>query len=225
VTPAAGRDEPRGRRVVVLRHGETTHNAAGIWQGQLDSPLSERGVQQACAAGAALVALSPSRVVASDLQRAAITGRAVADACGVPIDYDKRWREIHAGAWQGMSGSQVRARWPEEQEKLQRGEDFVRGEHGESVADVARRTAEALEELLAGMVEGETVVVSTHGVAGRAAVAGLIGMDQGAAWTTLGGLGNCHWAEVAEGRAGWRLIRWNVGPPGIETLTGPQSRA
>ena len=40
-----------GRRLIVLRHGETTHNAAGIWQGQLDSPLSERGVEQAYAAG------------------------------------------------------------------------------------------------------------------------------------------------------------------------------
>jgi len=215
----------RGRRVVVLRHGETTHNAAGIWQGQLDSPLSERGVQQAYAAGEALAALSPVRVVASDLQRAAITGRAVAEACGVRIDFDERWREIHAGLWQGMSGAQVRAKWPEEQEKLLRGEDFVRGEHGESVADVAHRTGEAREELIGGMGEGETVVVSTHGVAGRAAVAELVGLDQGTAWTTLGGLGNCHWAEVSEGRVGWRLVRWNVGPPGIGTLDGPQSRA
>ena len=215
----------QGRRIVVLRHGETTHNAAGIWQGQLDSPLSERGVQQAYAAGQALAALSPVRVVASDLQRAAITGQAVAEACGVPIDYDERWREIHAGVWQGMSGAEVRAQWPEEQEMLLRGEDFVRGEHGESVADVARRTAEAAEELLAGMGAGETVVVATHGVAGRAAVAELVGLDQGTAWTSLGGLGNCHWAEVAEGRAGWRLVRWNVGPPGIEALDGQAARA
>lgn len=214
-----------GRRVVVLRHGETTHNAAGIWQGQLDSPLSERGVRQAYAAGQALAALSPVRVVASDLQRAAITGRAVAQACGVPIAYDERWREIHAGVWQGMSGSQVRTRWPEEQEKLLRGEDFVRGEHGESVADVAHRTGQALEELIAGMAEGETVVVSTHGVAGRAAVAELVGLDQGTAWTTLGGLGNCHWAEVSEGRVGWRLVRWNVAPPGVAALDGPHSPA
>jgi broad specificity phosphatase PhoE len=214
-----------GRRVVVLRHGETTHNAAGIWQGQLDSPLSERGVEQAYAAGQALAVLSPVRVVASDLQRAADTGRAVAEACGVPIAYDERWREIHAGVWQGMSGAEVRAQWPEEQAKLLRGEDFVRGEHGESVADVARRTAEALEELLAGMGIGETVVVATHGVAGRAAVAELVGLDQGTAWTTLGGLGNCHWAEVAEGRVGWRLVRWNVGPPGIEALNGQAARA
>ena len=215
----------QGRRIVVLRHGETTHNAAGIWQGQLDSPLSERGMQQAYAAGQALAALSPVRVVASDLQRAAVTGRAVAEACGVPIAYDERWREIHAGVWQGMSGAEVRAQWPEEQEKLLRGEDFVRGEHGESVADVAHRTAEAAEELLAGMGAGETVVVATHGVAGRAVVAELVGLDQGTAWTTLGGLGNCHWAEVTEGRVGWRLVRWNVGPPGIEALDGQAARA
>ena len=48
------KDSPR--RLIVLRHGETTSNAAGIWQGQLDSPLSERGVAQAAAAAGFQVA-------------------------------------------------------------------------------------------------------------------------------------------------------------------------
>jgi broad specificity phosphatase PhoE len=209
-----------GRRLVILRHGETSHNAQGVWQGQLDSALSERGLEQARAAGLALKAMEPSRVVASDLQRAAHTGQAVAEAAGVPISYDERWREIHAGLWQGLTGEEVRTRWPEEQEKLLRGEDFPRGGHGETVADVAKRTAEALDDLIADMAEGETVIVVTHGVSGRAAVAELIGMDQGTAWTALGGLANCHWAELTEGARQWRLNRWNVAPTGVEALPG-----
>ena len=40
----AGTAGPRQRRrVIVLRHGQTDHNAGGIWQGQLDSDLSEVG--------------------------------------------------------------------------------------------------------------------------------------------------------------------------------------
>ena len=29
------------RRLLILRHGETDHNAGGVWQGQLDIPLSD----------------------------------------------------------------------------------------------------------------------------------------------------------------------------------------
>jgi probable phosphoglycerate mutase len=29
---------------------------------------------------------------------------------------------------------------------------------------------------------------------------------------TLGGLDNCHWAELRRGRTGWRLWAYNLGP-------------
>lgn len=198
------------RRVIVLRHGQTGHNAKGIWQGQLDAPLSDKGHAQALAAAAALVHFHPTRVLASDLSRAADTGRDVARACGIPIDLDARWREIHAGQWQGLTNDEVRARFPEERAMHDRGEDFKRGVDGESITDVARRVREALDELLPSMGPGETVVIATHGVSGRAVVAELIGIPQDLAWQRLAGLSNCHWAEVVESGQGWRLRTWNA---------------
>ena len=35
------------RRLVILRHGVTSHNAAGIWQGHLDTELTADGLAQA----------------------------------------------------------------------------------------------------------------------------------------------------------------------------------
>ena len=61
MSPAAPQAAPR--RVIVLRHGETDHNAARIWQGHLDTPLSDRGIAQADAVGPAIAALSPDRIV------------------------------------------------------------------------------------------------------------------------------------------------------------------
>jgi broad specificity phosphatase PhoE len=198
-----------GRRLVVLRHGETDHNARGVWQGQLDSELSERGHEQARAAAHELRALAPSRVVASDLMRAARTGQDVADVCGIPISFDERWREIHVGAWAGMTAQEVREQYPEDQDRLISGEDFRRGGHGESVADVADRVRAALSDLLADLPDGETAVVATHGVTGRVVAAELVGMDQRLAWQALAGLGNCHWAVLTEGAYGWRIQAWN----------------
>jgi broad specificity phosphatase PhoE len=200
-------DSPR--RLIVLRHGETSHNAAGVWQGQLDSPLSERGLVQAAAAAEALVAFSPVRVVASDLSRAAVTGETVARVDGIPFSTDERFREIHAGAWQGLTGDEVREGYPEDMDRLLRGEDLKRGGHGESVADVAVRCRGGVDALLEDLGSGECAVIATHGVAGRALAADLVGIDQRTSWIALGGLGNCHWAELVEGRAGWRIQTWN----------------
>jgi broad specificity phosphatase PhoE len=199
------------RRLVVLRHGETTHNADGVWQGQLDSELSDRGREQARAVGPALRALHPSRVVSSDLRRARETGESVAQACGIGITLDPRLREIHAGAWQGLTTPEVQAGWPEDWAAVMRGEDVRRGgPEGESMADVHARVGAALEELVEEMAPGECVVVSTHGMAGRTGAAALLGLDPTLAWRVLGGLGNCHWSELVEGRDGWRVRTWNV---------------
>jgi broad specificity phosphatase PhoE len=202
-----------GRRIVVLRHGETTHNAAGIWQGQLDPPLSELGLRQADAVGAAVAALRPDRVVSSDLSRALKTAESVARVCGIPLELDPRFREVHAGSWQGLSSAEVARRWPDERAAMLRGEDVRRGGgDGERMADVLVRVGEALDELLADARPGECLVVSTHGGAAKAAVAYLLRLDLQMAWRVLAGLGNCHWGELHEGGVGWRLQTWNVGP-------------
>ena len=200
------------RRVVVLRHGETTHNADGIWQGQLDSPLSERGLRQADAVGATIAALSPDRIVTSDLARARLTAESVGRACGIPVELDARFREVHAGGWQGLTSAEVARRWPAEHAALVRGEDVRRGgeDGGETMADVLVRVGEALDELCADLPAGGCAVVSTHGGAAKTVVAWLLGLDLGVAWRVLSPLGNCHWAELHEGRAGWRLHTWNA---------------
>ena len=198
------------RRIIVLRHGQTDDNARGVWQGQVDSDLSPLGHEQARAAAAALAAYSPTMVVASDLKRAAETGDEVAQACGIPISYDARWREIHVGQWAGMTSDQVSSEFPEERLRHLRGEDFVRGVDGESLSDVAQRVRAALDDLLARLPTGETAVVATHGVTGRVVIAELVDLDRLTAWRVLGGFGNCHWAEVVEVETGWRIQTWNA---------------
>jgi len=193
------------RRIIVLRHGQTDDNAKGVWQGQVDSDLSVLGHEQARAAAGALAAYKPSVVVASDLKRAAETGDEVAQACGIPISYDARWREIHVGQWAGMTGEQVSNEFPEERLRHLRGEDFVRGVDGESLSDVAQRVRGALDDLLDGLPAGQTAVVATHGVTGRVVIAELVDLDRLTAWRVLGGFGNCHWAEVVEVENGWRI--------------------
>ena len=199
------------RTLIIWRHGETEHNASGIWQGQLDTPLSDKGREQALRAAAVLAAYDPSMIVSSDLQRAADTAGSLASRVGLKVRYDERLREIHAGLWQGMAAGDVAEQFPVEQAALQAGEDIQRGVHGESMGQVAQRTRAAVDAVLANLAPGDTAVIATHGVAGRTVVAGLVGLDQHTAWRTLAGLHNCHWAEVHEYARAWRIVTWNVG--------------
>jgi probable phosphoglycerate mutase len=199
------------RRVLVWRHGETAHNAGGIYQGQLDSHLSERGRAQARAAAEVLAARGVTRLVSSDLARASDTADALAALTGLVVEHDPRLREIHVGRWQGLPHTEVVARFPDVVAALDRGEDAVRGETGERVADVQVRVRAVFDELVHRLRDDQTAVVATHGMASRALVADVLGLSYQQAWLSLVGLRNCHWAELVEHRTGWRLDTWNAG--------------
>jgi len=82
--------------LLLLRHGQTDSNAAGIVQGHLPVPLNDLGHRQAAALAARLAAASPriGRLISSDLSRAAQTAesiaRALAFAPGRIEDRDRR---------------------------------------------------------------------------------------------------------------------------------------
>lgn len=203
-------DRVAPRRVIVLRHGQTTYNAAGIWQGLLDAPLSDIGREQAAAAASALSAHRIDVIYSSDLSRAADTACVVGKAIGLEPVYDVRLREIDVGEWSGMTTEEVTAKFPDEQTAIARGEDLRRGRTGESVTDVAERVQPFLDEVVAQLAPGATLLVVSHGVTGRALCARLAGMEQGVAWHCLSGMFNCRWAQLVEHRSGWRIEQWNA---------------
>jgi broad specificity phosphatase PhoE len=206
------------RRLVVVRHGETLDNAAGIWQGLKDSELSPVGLAQADKAAPVVAAYQPELIVASDLARARVTAERVGEAASMPVRLDPRLREIDVGEWQGVTTAEVRNRDPELLAAMGRGEDVRRGHTGETVAALAARVRAALDDVIAELSPGRVAVVVCHGVAARAGVASLVGLDQMQALQVLWGLENCHWAVLAEASlvsgapvpARWRLDAWNL---------------
>jgi glucosyl-3-phosphoglycerate phosphatase len=206
------------RRLVVVRHGETLDNAAGIWQGLKNSELSPVGLAQADKAAPVVAAYQPELIVASDLARARVTAERLGEAAGMAVRLDPRLREIDVGQWQGVTTAQVRNRDPELLAAMGRGEDVRRGHTGETVGALAARVRAALDDVIAELSPGRVAVVVCHGVAARAGVASLVGLDQMQALQVLWGLENCHWAVLAEASlvsgapvpARWRLDAWNL---------------
>lgn len=211
---------PALRRIVVLRHGETVANRDRVWQGHLDSELSERGLAQARAAAGALLAYDPAMLVSSDLGRAMTTARELGRLADLPVRADPRLREVNVGQWQGMATDLVRERYPRLLDDLDAGLDVRRGVTGETVAEVARRIGAAVADTVAALPAGGTAVMVTHGVSARIALAVLVGLDPLAASQVFRVLGNCHWAVAAESGSTysgstavrWRIESYNAGP-------------
>ncbi len=98
-------------RLLLVRHGESTWNADGRWQGQADPPLSERGQRQAAAAAAAIGTVDA--IVTSDLERAAHTGTIIARLLGIePVVTEPRLRERDAGPLSGLTRPDIHERFP-----------------------------------------------------------------------------------------------------------------
>lgn len=196
------------RRVVLLRHGRTAHNADGRIQGQLDVPLDELGLAQAEALGTVFAAAPPAVVVSSDLARARETARAVCDHVGLPLRLDPRLRETHFGQWQGLTGDEVAERWPDLWQRWRRGDDCP--VDGETRVEVGARAAAVVEEVLPSVGAEESLLLVTHGGTARALVGTLCGFHPDH-WWTLAPLGNTCWSTLVEWEGSWRLERHNTG--------------
>jgi glucosyl-3-phosphoglycerate phosphatase len=198
-------------RIILWRHGRTEWNVVSRFQGQADVPLDPIGYEQAERAAQVLASYQPSALYSSDLSRCYQTAELLAQRLGLEITTDKRLREIHVGSWEGLLGEEIKAAHPELARRLWAGEDVRRSPTGESPSEVAERVFEALTEIAEAAEDHSTVVVVTHGLAGRVGACRFVDLpfDQ---WRKFGGLSNCAWVSIDRHRSGayWRIESYNV---------------
>ena len=84
----------------LIRHGETAGNANRIVQVP-ETPLSERGLDQARHLARRLRQAPLGGILASDLDRAAMTARCIGEATGLPIAYEPLLHERNFGDLRG----------------------------------------------------------------------------------------------------------------------------
>src|SRR5688572_2831663 len=104
-------------RLLIARHGQTKHNLDHRYQGQIDAPLNETGVEQAAQLADRLSAEKVDVLYSSDLLRCVQTAELVAKKNRVDINKDERLRELSFGEWEGMSYNEIQAQSPDLLEK------------------------------------------------------------------------------------------------------------
>ena len=153
-------------KIFVVRHGESTWNAEGRYQGRKDPPLSPLGEAQARALAQQMRRDPPQAIVTSPLLRARATAQAVANELGAAISIDERLTEISHGEWEGLLKSEVERRWPRLVACWRADPAAVRFPGGESLAGVRARWRSFLKD--AARFPSPLLVV-THEVVARLA--------------------------------------------------------
>jgi glucosyl-3-phosphoglycerate phosphatase len=161
------------KTVTLIRHAETNANRAGRWQGSADSGISAHGESQLLALMGRNNGSRPAVLVASDLPRTMRTARVLGDPVATPA-----WREFGVGAWEGLTSAEITERHPGEMEAFLRGEEVAPG-GGENMADFRTRVVAALKEVVAGIDDGQSAVVVTHGGVIWAIVSHALGLTGG----------------------------------------------
>ena len=169
------------RCLVLIRHGQSQANADGHFTGLLDSPLTDRGRQEAVAAGRRLgeSGLHFSAAFTSTLMRAIATTRLALNALGqadLAPRQDAALDERDYGVLSGLDKETAYLRYGAEQVEYWRRSYVGLPPDGESLRDtVARIVPFYLRHIQPAAMCSPTLVVG-HGNALRALVMALEGL-------------------------------------------------
>jgi 2,3-bisphosphoglycerate-dependent phosphoglycerate mutase len=164
------------RLLVLVRHGQSEWNLKNLFTGWKDPDLTEKGVEEAKAAGRALKELGLSFDIAftSDLSRAQRTLRLILNELGqddLETIFDQKLNERDYGDLTGLNKDDAREKFGEEQVHIWRRSFDVPPPGGESLKMTAERVLPYYEStILPQVLAGQHTLVAAHGNSLRALI-------------------------------------------------------
>lgn len=198
-------------RLLLVRHGESEANVAGVLQGQSHGTLTATGREAAARLASALARLPaaerPTAILTSDLRRAVETAEIIAAALGATPQQLPAAREWNVGDLDGLPAAALHDAI--ERSGVSATEFAPPG--GESLRALHARATRALAELAREAVEGaraaerERTLLVSHGDFIRMAIGAAASMPIDEA--TAIALRNTSLTELVLGNGSWRVER------------------
>jgi broad specificity phosphatase PhoE len=202
------------RRLLLVRHGVTTWNREGRFQGHLDPPLDAAGEQEARLLADRLVTEEPEpiRIVTSPLQRASATAALLAEALdragrAPQVVPDARLMEIGQGEWEGRTHAELVVSDPQRYAAWRSGGGTTQPPGAESIEAAMERVAGVLDELMDP--GSQPVCLVSHGGILRLAAGHLLGLALERAWALDVDNASLSRLTHQDGDDGWRIDAWN----------------
>ena len=196
---------PERLRLYLFRHGEVEGAESGQLLGRTDTPLSDRGLEQARQLAEVLCAAQLSAVYCSDLRRARTTAEIIAKRSDLKVQESSAWREIDMGEWEGDTLAALHDEAPELIAQLFSDPASFEYPDGESFTGFTTRVQRALDQLLITHRTGEVALVA-HGGVCRAIIGNALGMPTG------------NWLRLAQCYGCLSVIDWYGINPVLQSL-------
>lgn len=171
-------------KIYLVRHGQTALNQQRRYQGSIDCPLDEKGLEQVQKVSERLKGLTWAGAVSSDLTRARTTGEMIlAQSKNVSsVNIMSEWREMNFGAWEGKTFSEVEKRFPEKVSTFFADPSHPIIPQGESGLEFQKRVLTGFEKVLQMGKEAENWLIATHGGSIRIIICEVLGMPLKTMW-------------------------------------------
>jgi len=149
-------------RLILVRHGETDTNKAGLALGRADVELNEHGRWQAQRLAISLKDEPIAAIYSSPLKRALATVEPIASSHGLAVQIDEGLIEMDIGEMEGLTFQQVGERYPHFLRLWLGGQAAYEAmPGGERLLDVQERAWQAIERIRQRQEQG-TVAAVTH---------------------------------------------------------------
>jgi probable phosphomutase (TIGR03848 family) len=163
--------------VLLLRHGRTTANAAGVLAGWTPGVrLDDAGAAQVAAVGERLAKVPLAAVVSSPLERCVQTADAVAAGRELAVQTDDRLGEARYGDWTGRTIKELTREplWKVVQQHPSAA--VFPGDEGEGLAQTQARAVAAVRAWNATLGPGAVWLACSHGDVIKAIIADALGL-------------------------------------------------
>jgi len=155
------------KKLLYVRHGESTYNAEHRYAGTIDVDLSPKGIEQANQVAEALRGTEIDLIIASPQKRAQHTARIINEVLQLPMEIEDGLREVHMGLYEGLTRVEVEQKYPERWlQGSTRSFEYAPYE-GETAKDVQERVYATLDRIIAKHPH-KTILVVAHGFVGKA---------------------------------------------------------
>jgi probable phosphoglycerate mutase len=169
-------------KILLIRHGHVEGIKPERFRGREPLELTARGRSEAAAVAERIAgAWQPSKIYTSAMGRCVATGAAIAKACGIGAEICDDLNDIDYGAWQFKTFEHAKENDPALFAAWFATPHAVRFPNGESLQDLAARTADAARFVL-GRHPGDTVVLVGHDSVNRTLLLQWLDLPLSAYW-------------------------------------------
>ena len=157
-------------KLYIVRHGETEWNVIKRFQGQLNTPLTKKGIKKLKETGKELEDVTFEEVYTSELERTVKSAEIILNENRgyknnkLKLKKLAELNEVHFGVWQGLKYEEVFLKYPEEANNYFYNVKNYKAENvkAENLKDALERFLRGINKILSSHKSGNILIV-THG--------------------------------------------------------------